>query len=68
MDLLVTFLTRGLLLGDKGEAEKICRKAPRYWLFKEQKLYKRSHLGPYLLCVHLEVVEPLLEELHVGVI
>ena len=68
MDLLVTFLTRGLLPGDKGKAEKIRRKAPRYWLSEEQKLYKRSHLGPYLLCVHPEVVEPLLEELHVGVI
>ena len=68
MDLLVTFLTQGLLLGDKGETEKIRRKAPRYWLTEEQKLYKRSHLGPYLLCVHPEVVEPLLEELHVGVI
>ena len=68
MDLLLTFLTRGLLLGDKGEAKKIRRKAPRYWLSEEHKLYKRSHLGPYLLYVHPEVVEPLLEELHVGVI
>ena len=68
MDLLVTFLTRGLLLGDKCEAKKIHRKAPCYWLFEEQKLNKRSHLGPYLLYVHPEVMEPLLEELHVGVI
>ena len=68
MDLLVTFLTRGLLLRDKGRAKKIRRKSPRYWLSEEQKLYKHSHLGPYLLYVHPEVVEPLLEELHVGVI
>ena len=29
--------------------------------------YKCSYLGPYLLCVHLEAVEPLLEELHEGI-
>ena len=43
------------------------RSAHRYWLSKEQKLYKRSYSGPYLLCVHPEAVEPLLEELHKGV-
>ena len=64
MDPLVTFLKQGLLPDDKGEAEKIRRKAPRYWLSKEQKLYKRSHSRPYLLCVHPEAVKPLLEELH----
>ena len=67
MDPLVIFLKQGLLLEDMGEAEKICRKAPRYWLFEGHKLYKRSHSGPYLLCVHPEVVEPLLEELHEGI-
>ena len=30
MDPLVTFLKQGLLLEDKGEAEKIRRKAPHY--------------------------------------
>ena len=30
------------------------------------KLYKRSFSGPYLLCVHPETVEILLEELHEG--
>ena len=61
------FLKQGLLLEDKSEAKKICRKAPRYLLSEEQKLYKHSYSGPYLLCVHLEVVEPLLEELHEGI-
>ena len=64
MDPLVTFLKQGLLPKDKGEAEKICRKAPHYWLSEEQNLYKHSHLGPYLLCVHPEAMELLLEELH----
>ena len=43
MDPLVSFIKEGLLLEDKGEVKKICRKAPQYWLFKEQKLYKRPH-------------------------
>ena len=40
------------------------KSAPCYWLSKEQKLYKHSYSGRYLLCVHPEAVEPLLEELH----
>ena len=53
MDPLVSFLKEGLLPDDKSEAEKICRKAPRYWLSEEQKLYKCFHSGLYLLCVQL---------------
>ena len=30
-------------------------------------LYKRSFSGPYLLCIHLEALELLLEELHEGI-
>ena len=67
MDPLVTFLKQGLLLEDGGQAKKIRRKTPRYWLSEEQKLYKRSHSGSYLLCVHPEAVEPLLEKLHEGI-
>ena len=52
---------------DKGEVEKVGRSAPHYWLSEKQKLYRCSFLGPYLLCVHPEVVEPLLEELHKGI-
>ena len=66
MDLIVSFLKDGTLLDDKIKVEKARRKALRYWLSEEQKLYKRSYSGPYLLCVHLEVVETLLEELHEG--
>ena len=52
MDPLVLFLKEGTLPDEKGEADKVRRNAPRFWLFKEQKLYKRSFFGPYLLCVH----------------
>ena len=48
----------------KSKANKVRRKAPRFWLSDNQKLYKRSFSGPYLLCIHPEAVELLLEELH----
>ena len=67
MDPLVSFIKEGLLLEDKGEVKKIRRKAPRYWLSEEQKLYKRSYSSLYLLCIHPEAVETLLEELHKGI-
>ena len=64
MDSIVLFLKDDILPKEKGEADKVWRKAPRFWLSEGQKLYKRSFSRPYLLCIHLEVVEPLLEELH----
>ena len=67
MDPLVLFLKEGVLPHEKGKAEKIRRKAPRFWLSEKQKLYKHSFSRPYLLCVHPKVVEPLLEELHEGI-
>ena len=67
MDPIVTFLMQGLLPKDKGEAEKVRRSARHYYLFEEQKLYKCFYSRPYLLCVHLEAMEPLLEELHEGI-
>ena len=67
MDPLFTFLRNGILPEDKTEVEKIRRKASRFWLSEDQKLYKHLYLGQYLLCIHLEVVEILLEELHEGI-
>ena len=67
MDSMVLFLKEGTLPEENREADKVRRKAPRFWLSENQKLYKRSFSGPYLLCVHLEVVEPFLEELHEGI-
>ena len=46
---------------------EVRRKATRFWLSKNQKLYKRSFSGPYLLCVHPDMIESLLEELHEGI-
>ena len=67
MDLIVKFLKNDVLLEEKSEAEKIQRNAPRFWLSEYHKLYKRSYSEPYLLCIHLEVSELLLEELHEGI-
>ena len=64
MDLIVLLLKEDVLPESMSEAHKIRRKAPRFWLSEDQKLYKRSFSDPYLLCVHPEVVELLLEELH----
>ena len=67
MDPIVTFLKDDILPEEKSEAEKIRRNATRFWLSEDHKLYKRSYSGPYLLCVHPEASEPLLEELHEGI-
>ena len=67
MDPIVLFLKDDILLEEKGEVDKVRRKALRFWLSEDQKLYKCSFSGPYLLCVHSEAVELLLEELHEGI-
>ena len=64
MDSIVLFLKEDVLPENKSEANKVRRNAPQSWLSEDQKLYKMSFFGPYLLCVHLEIVELLLEELH----
>ena len=64
MDPILLFLERDILPEEKSKAEKVRRKAPRFLLSKDRKLYKRSFSGPYLLCVHFEASESLLEELH----
>ncbi|XP_065631241.1 uncharacterized protein LOC136068256 [Quercus suber] len=67
MDPIIKFLKDDILLEERGEADKIRRKATRFWLSEDQKLYKRSYSGPYLLCIHPETAESLLEELHEGI-
>ena len=60
MDPILKYLESDILLEEKVEAEKIQRKAPRFWLSEDKKLYKRSFSRPYLLCVHPEMSESLL--------
>ena len=67
MDPIVTFLKDDILPEEKSEAKKIRRNATRFWLSEDHKLYKRSYSGSYLLYVHPEALELLLEELHEGI-
>ena len=41
MDPILLFLERDILPEEKSEVEKIRRKAPRFWLSEDRKLYKR---------------------------
>ena len=61
MDSIIQFLKDDILSEEIIEADKVRRKATRYWLSENQKLYKCSFSGPYLLCVHLELTKSLLE-------
>ena len=67
MDSIIQFLREDTLPQERIKADKVRRKATRFWLSKDQKFYKRSFSGPYLLCIHLEITESLLEELHEGI-
>ena len=66
MDPIMLFLIEDILLEEKSESEKVQRKT-HFWLFEDQKLYKRSFVGPYLLCIYPEASKLLLEELHKGI-
>ena len=67
MDSIIRFLKEDILPKERIETDKIQRKATSYWLSEDHKLYKHSFSGPYLLCVHPELTESLLEELHEGI-
>ena len=64
MDSIMLFFKEDILPEGKSKADKVRRKPPRFWLAEDQKLYKRSFFGPYLLCIHFEESELLLKELH----
>ena len=64
---IIQFLKEDILPKEKVEADKVRRKATSYWLSEDHKLHKRSFSGPYLLCVHLDQTESLLEEMREGI-
>ena len=67
MDPIVLFLKDDILLEEKGETDKVRRKAPQFKLSEEPKLDKGSFSVRYLLCIPPETMELLLEELHEGI-
>ena len=67
MDPILLFPENDILPEEKLEVEKVRRKTLWFWMSEDKRLYKRSFSGLYLLCVHLDVLESFLEELHEGV-
>ena len=67
MDSIMLFLKDDILPEKKEEVDRVRMKAPCFWFFEDQKLYKCSFSRPYFLCIHLEAVESLLKELHEGI-
>ena len=67
MDSIIQFLKEDTLLEERTETDKVRRKATRFWLSENQKLYKRSFSKPYLLCIHPKMTESFLEKLHEGI-
>ena len=67
MDPILDYLVKDILPADQKEAAKVRRTATRYWVSREGKLYKKSYTGPYLLCVHPDLVQNLLYEICEGV-
>jgi hypothetical protein len=64
MDPILCYLKDNKLPEDKKEANVIKRKALKYWVSKEGSLYRRSFVGPYLLCVNPEMIKNFLFEIH----
>ncbi|XP_028072604.1 uncharacterized protein LOC114274823 [Camellia sinensis] len=67
MDPILAFLKSGTLPKDKKEANKVRHRSARFWISSSGKLYKRSYLSPYLLCVHPNLIENVLYEIHDGI-
>ena len=64
MDSITAYPRGGQLPEDKNEAYKIRLKAARFWFSSNDKLYRKSYIGPYLQCVHPNKVEDFLCEIH----
>ena len=67
MDPIINFLVEDRVPDDEKEAGKVRRVAAWNWLSADRKLYQRSFVGLYLLCLHPDKVNELLTELHEGV-
>ena len=57
MDPILDYLSKDILPANQKEAAKIRKTTTRYWVSREGKLYKKSFTGPYLLCVHPDLLQ-----------
>ncbi|GAA0172995.1 hypothetical protein LIER_26705 [Lithospermum erythrorhizon] len=64
-NLIARFLLTGGLLNDGVEARKIRSRSYKFQMIQGE-LYKRSHLGPLLLCVAKRNIGQVLYEVHEG--
>ena len=62
---LIRFLSQRELPKDRFESRKLQRKAARYTL-RQNLLYKRSYLNPWLRCITPEEGERILQDIHDG--
>ena len=65
MDPIIQYLTTRSLPDDQTEVRKIRIKAPQYTI-KENILYRKGYLTPWLRCVGPEEAEYVLKEVHFG--
>ena len=63
---IIEYLKDGFLPEDSKESWKVRRRATKFWLSPESKLYGRSYSGPYLQWVNTVDIESLLWEIHEG--
>ncbi|KAI3723440.1 hypothetical protein L2E82_35013 [Cichorium intybus] len=62
---LIDYLTQGLLPSDNAEARKVKVRSPQYAM-RNDTLYRRGHLEPWLKCITPEEGKTVLEEIHAG--
>ncbi|XP_071728668.1 uncharacterized protein [Rutidosis leptorrhynchoides] len=62
---ILKFLIEGMLPTDEKEARKVCMKAPMYTLV-DGALYRKSFLGPSLLCIGPNQAKYVIREIYEG--
>ena len=67
MDAIISYLRDEVLPEYKKAAHKLKLRAARFWLSPDGGLYRKSFTGPYLRCVHPDLVSSFLTEIHEGV-
>ncbi|XP_023871659.1 uncharacterized protein LOC111984266 [Quercus suber] len=66
MDPIIEFLAEDRLPSESKEANRVRRSAALFWLSKDHRLYLRSFVETYLLCLYPSKVNALVTELHEG--